>query len=88
MITKSKLRKLAKSHSRKIERKEILYAYKLICKNVKSRAEKGYFYYRFSQEGYSEELEIAFRFFNYKHKDLKCKGTKYDHDISYEISWE
>ena len=87
MITKSKLRKLANSHSRKIERKDILYAYKLICKNVKSRAEKGHFYYGFSQEGYSEVLEIAFRFFSSKHRDLDCKITKYEQTKSYEIRW-
>ena len=87
MITKSKLRKLANSHSRKIERKDILYAYKLMCKNVKSRAEKGNFYYGFSQEGYSEVLEIAFRFFSSKHRDLDCKITKYEQSKSYEIRW-
>ena len=44
MITKSKLRKAANAHSRKTERKDILYAYKLMCKNVKSRAKKGHFF--------------------------------------------
>lgn len=87
MITKSKLRKAANAHSRKTERKDILYAYKLMCKNVKSRAKKGHFFYGFSQEGYSEEMEIAFRFFRMKHRDLHCKLTKYDKSKSYEICW-
>lgn len=87
MITRSKLRKLANSRSRKKERKDILYAYKLICKNVKSRAYKGHFYYDFRQDGYSEELEIAFRLFTIKHRDLKCKLTKYEQTKSYEIRW-
>ena len=51
MITKSKLRKLANSHNSKVDRKTILYAYKNMCKNVKSRARKGHYYYSFSQDG-------------------------------------
>jgi len=87
MITKSKLRKLANSHSRKTERKDIIYAYKLMCQNVKSRAEKGHFYYGFRTEGYGEVMPIAFRFFSSKHRDLDCKVTKYEETTSYEIRW-
>ena len=88
MITKSKLRKLANSHNSKVDRKTILYAYKKMCKNIKSRARKGHYYYSFSQDGYSEELEIAFRFFASKHRDLKCTLKKFsDHEKSYEIRW-
>ena len=47
MITKAKLRKLANSHSRKKERKDIIYAYKLMCKEIKSRAKISFIKNRF-----------------------------------------
>ncbi len=87
MITKSKLRKLANKHNRKVDRKDVLYAYRLMCKEAKQRALKGNFYYAFSQEGYREELEIAFRLFSSKHRDLICNLKKYGNTKSYEIRW-
>ena len=87
MITKSKLRKLANSHTRKTERKDTLYAYKLMCKNIKERARKGYFSYSFSTQGYGEVMPVAFRFFSSKHRDLDCTVSKYEETTSYVIRW-
>lgn len=88
MITRSKLRKYANAYGRKAYRKNIIHAYKLICKNIKSRAKKGNYSYSFRQEGYSEELEIAFRLFSLKHRDLQSRLIKYtEQEKSYEIRW-
>ena len=87
MITKSKLIKLTISKTRKKTRKTILYAYKTMCDCVKKRAKNGHFYYSFYESGYSEELEIAFRFFRSKHKDLIYKLEKEGDDKHFEIRW-
>lgn len=87
MITKSKLRKLANSHSRKKERKDIIYAYKLMCKEIKSRAKDGHFYYGFKHIGYGEVLPITFRFFRLKHRDLACRVTRDEEITCYEVRW-